>query len=193
MTSPTAPPSRTAAGDASTGPSVRQRAIVAVVVGVLIVAGCVGFIAWITAYREAVAGLGSTPASGIHPARTAALVAAGLFGYLTLFQIGLATGRIPGRMAWGGRHETLPPELRRASAMTAALMPLLAWLLLERADVVDVVRLDAVITVATWGVPLLFLLSAAGNLASASPAERRLGIPVTAAQVVLGVAVALGA
>ncbi|HKK92617.1 MAG TPA: hypothetical protein VJ925_04250, partial [Longimicrobiales bacterium] len=136
--------------------------------------------------------VGSTLTPGVALDRVAAIGAAGLFLYLTLFQIGLAIGLVPGRLAWGGRHETLPTELRRASALTAPLMPLLAWLLLERAGVVDVVGADGVIAAAAWAVPLLFVLSAAGNLASASPGERRLGIPVTAALVVLSVAVAYG-
>lgn len=185
MTAPNAPSAHSGGGAARTGPSVRHRVVVAVVVGVVIVTGCLAVVAW----TEVGA---STLTAGVALDRLAAIAAAGLFLYLTLFQIGLATGLVPGRLAWGGRHETLPPELRRASALTAPLMPLLAWLLLERAGVVNLVGADGVIAGAAWAVPLLFLLSAAGNLASASPGERRLGIPVTAALVVLSFAVAYG-
>jgi len=96
------------------------------------------------------------------------------------------------RRAWGGRVDTLPPALRRASAVTAALMPVLAWVTLERAAVVDLVGADGVIEGAAWAVMLLFLVSTAGNLASASRPERRLGIPVSAALVVLSFVVAEG-
>lgn len=129
---------------------------------------------------------------GVRLPRVAAIAGAGLLLYLCAFQIGLATGRISGRRAWGGQHDTLPPALRRSSAVTAALMPLLAWLLLERAGVVDVVGADAFIGGAAWAVVLLFLVSTAGNLASASRAERQLGIPVPAALAVLSFVVAYG-
>jgi len=252
MAAPAAPPSRSAAGDAPTGPSVRHRVLVALFVGVVVVAGCLTVVGWTEARREvhAMCGLmnpgtpraeverilgtarmlelqpagvapaiapalrftapatlhtascdvelggavvvGSTLTAGVPLDRVGAIGAAGLFLYLTLFQIGLALGLVPGRLAWGGRHESLPVELRRASALTALIMPLLAWLLLERASLVDVVGADGVVAGAVWAVPLLFVLSAAGNLASASPDERRLGIPVTAALLVLSVAVAYG-
>jgi len=76
--------------------------------------------------------------------------------------------------------------------VTAALMPVLAWVTLERAAVVDLVGADGVIEGAAWAVMLLFLVSTAGNLASASRPERRLGIPVSAALVVLSFVVAEG-
>jgi hypothetical protein len=47
-----------------------------------------------------------------------------------------------------------------------------------------------VVEPAAWAVALLFLLSTAGNLASASPAERRLGIPVATALAILSTVIA---
>jgi hypothetical protein len=122
--------------------------------------------------------------------RVAAPMAAALLLLLSGFQVGLASGRVSGRMAWGGRFEELPPRYRRASAAAAVLVLAMGWILLERADVVDVVESHGAIHAAAWAVPAFFLLSMAGNLASASPPERRLGIPVTVALVILGCVVA---
>ncbi len=122
--------------------------------------------------------------------RVAAMMAASLLLLLSGFQVGLATGRGSGRMAWGGRFETLPRGYRRASAAAAALVLVMGWVLLERAEVVDLVEGDGAIHAAAWAITAFFLLSMAGNLASASRAERRLGIPVTIAMVVLGCVVA---
>lgn len=121
-------------------------------------------------------------------------VAAGLAVLLLLvlvgFQIGLATGRISGRMAWGGVHETLPIELRRASAFSAVLLVGVGWIVLERAGAVGLLPGTAIAEVGAWAVVVLFILSAMGNLASSSRPERRFGIPMTAALLLLSFAVA---
>jgi len=122
--------------------------------------------------------------------RIAAILASSLLLLQFGLQVGLATGRVSGRMAWGGRFETLPRSHRVASAVAALLMLVLAWVLLERAGVVDVVGSNAVIAGAAWAVTLLFLLSTVGNLASSSAQERRLGIPVATALVILSCIVA---
>lgn len=122
--------------------------------------------------------------------RVAALGAGILLLFLCLFQVGLATGRVSGRMAWGGRFETLPPSHRRASAVSAVLLPPMAWVLLERAAVVDLVPGDGAVAAGAWAITVFFLLSTAGNLASASPPERRLGIPVATAVAILSWVVA---
>ena len=132
---------------------------------------------------------GSTFSRTIRLERIAATLAGCLLLLLFGLQVGLATGRISGRMAWGGRSETLPRSHRVASALTAPLMLVMAWVLLERAGVTDVVESDTAIAGAAWAVTLLFLLSTAGNLASTSRPERRFGIPVATAMVILGLVV----
>lgn len=121
-------------------------------------------------------------------------VAAVLAGVLLLvlvgFQIGLATGRISGRMAWGGVHETLPPALRRASAFSAVMLVAVGWVLFEHAGITGLLPGTAIAETGAWAVVLLFTLSAVGNLASSSRPERRFGIPMTAALLLLSFAVA---
>lgn len=166
-------------------PSGRQMAVTAVVVAAVIVAGIVGTVVW-----TGTGAAGGEPVGAARLARVAALAGGCLLLFLCAFQIGLATGRVPGRMAWGGRFEILPPAQRRASAVTALLLPVMAWVLLERAAVVDVVGGEAGVGVAAWAVTVLFMLSTAANLASSSRPERRLGIPLAAAIALLGFVVA---
>jgi hypothetical protein len=107
-----------------------------------------------------------------------ALAVAALFAGLVLFQAALAAGAPIGHLAWGGRHSgVLPRRLRLASAASIAIavagvVAALAaggWLGWPRPATARVVLL---------GLAALFALSLAGNLASSSPAERRLGVPL---------------
>lgn len=120
----------------------------------------------------------------------AAVVATVLLLVLVGFQIGLATGRVSGRMAWGGVHETLPVALRRASAFSALLLVAVGWILLERAGILGLLPDPSIAETGAWAVVLLFLLSSVGNLASSSRPERRFGIPMTAALLILSFVVA---
>ena len=109
------------------------------------------------------------------------LAVAALFGGLVVFQAALAAGAPLGHLAWGGRHSgVLPRHFRLASAASiliavAGVVAALAaggWLGWPAADRARVVLL---------ALAALFALSFVGNLASSSPAERRLGVPLTAA------------
>lgn len=122
--------------------------------------------------------------------RVAALLALAPLGFLVGFQILLARGAISGRLAWGGQHEVLPRKLRVASAFSACLVVLFAWILLERAGVTRVIPGSGIVEVAGWLVYGFWLASTLGNLASDSPAERRIGIPVASLLAILAGVVA---
>ena len=109
---------------------------------------------------------------------TLALAVAALFTGVGVLQVALAAGVPIGRIAWGGRHSgVLPRRLRLASAASiliavAGVVAALAaggWLEWPEAETARVVL---------FGLAALFALSLAGNLASSSPAERRLGVPL---------------
>ncbi|MFT4294331.1 MAG: hypothetical protein QM582_02835 [Micropruina sp.] len=105
-------------------------------------------------------------------AMTAAWVAAGLLGALAIVQLCLAAGAPWGRFAWGGRHPgVLPARWRIASACAPLLYAAIAAVLLCRAGVLGSGG-AAWAHPAAWAVFGYFVLSAAANLASRSPAER---------------------
>lgn len=126
----------------------------------------------------------------IHLERLAAGAASPLLLLLVGLQVGLARGRVSGRMAWGGRSEVLTPSQRRASAASAVLLVGVGWILLERAGLLGLLEGSPLVEPAAWAVVLLWLLSTAGNLASASRPERRLGIPVATALAILSLVIA---
>lgn len=112
-------------------------------------------------------------------AQAAAWTAAVGFAGLAVFQLLLAFGAPLGHLAWGGRRRRLPPHLRAASLGAALLVVLAAACVLERAGVVQVLGWPAgAVRGAVWALVGLFALSTAGNLASRSRAERRVGTPL---------------
>jgi hypothetical protein len=121
-----------------------------------------------------------------------ALAATAILLGLACFQAQLAAGRPIGRFAWGGAHDVLPPGLRVASALSILLYGGIALVLLDAAEVVDVLGGGWTGT-AAWVLAGFFLLGVAMNAASRSRDERRTGTPVALALCLLCVAVAVNA
>ncbi len=118
------------------------------------------------------------------------LAAAGFVG-IALFQVALALGAPLGRAAWGGAHRVVPAQLRRASAVAAAVWLVAAVLILARAGVLELPLPEIVVTVGAWALVVLSGLGALVNLASSSPWERFGWAPYAATMGVLSLVVAL--
>jgi hypothetical protein len=120
--------------------------------------------------------------------KVAAVVAACLLGVIAVFQLALALGMPPRRMAWGGQYEgKLPTGLRVASAVAGLVIyPLATLLILEAADVTDFEVVPDVGPIGMWVFTGLFAFGALLNLVSRSKAER-VWAPVS-----MGIAVCCG-
>ena len=125
--------------------------------------------------------------------RIAAIVAAVGFTALFVFQILLAAGMPLGRAAFGGASDTLSPELRVASAVSALLFLGAIWTVLARAGVIAAGgRGRGIARWSIWGFAVLLSLSALANFASSSPWERFGMAPLAVVLVACCVLVALG-
>ncbi len=123
--------------------------------------------------------------------RTAAVVACALLVGLAVFQLALALGAPWGRFAWGGQHEReLPTRLRVGSAVSIVLYALFAVVLLDRAEVVDVLP-DGLSRVAAWVLLAYLTLGVVVNGISRSRPERYVMTPVTLVLAVCTLLVAL--
>ena len=120
-----------------------------------------------------------------------ALAATAILLALAGLQAQLAVGRPLGRFAWGGAHAVLPPTLRVASAVSIAIYLAIALVLLDAADVVDVLSGDWTGT-AVWVLAGYFLIGVGMNAASRSRDERRTMTPVALALCLLCMGVAAG-
>ena len=116
----------------------------------------------------------------------AALILAGLIG----FQLVLAAGLPFGHYAWGGAHQILPRSLRIGSVVATFIYVLTALIILEAANVTDLVASEVPI-VAVWVVAGFFAIGVVMNAISRSEKERRMAF-VALALSVLSAMVALG-
>jgi hypothetical protein len=105
-------------------------------------------------------------------ARGVALVTAIGLAIIAAFQVALALGVPWGRAAYGGSSETLPPELRVASAVAAVVWLLAAAVVLGRGGYWGSPRRSTAFRWGTWLVAGLLGLGALVNFASSSPWER---------------------
>jgi hypothetical protein len=93
------------------------------------------------------------------------------------FQMALAFGAPLGEWAWGGFHKKLPSSLKRASAVSSALLFLLALAVwsIEFQELIP----SSISVYIVLAFVILFLLSTVGNLTSRSKKERLLMTPVS--------------
>jgi NADH:ubiquinone oxidoreductase subunit K len=102
-----------------------------------------------------------------------ALVAAGLFSGVALFQIALALGAPLGAAAWGGAETVLSPERRVSSGVAALILILSALIVCGRAGMMKRTRgWMRLFRVGVWVIAVQMALNTLANLASSSPWER---------------------
>ncbi len=107
----------------------------------------------------------------------AAVAVCVLLAALSVFQIVLVIGRPLGRFAWGGAHDVLPRRLRVGSAISIALYVLFAVLVLDRADITDLLP-DAVADVGIWVLVGYLAIGVVLNGMSRSKPERNVMTPL---------------
>ena len=102
----------------------------------------------------------------------------------------LAAGLPFGHYAWGGGHHVLPRSLRIGSVVATLIYALTALIILEAANVTDLVASD-VPSVAVWVLAAFFGIGVVMNAISRSRKERRMAF-VALSLSALCVLVALG-
>ena len=120
----------------------------------------------------------------------AASVGVAVLACLTVFQLLLVAGAPLGRFAWGGAHEVLPTGLRVGSVVSVVVYAAVALVMLQAADVVDVLP-GGLVEVGAWVLTGYFALGVALNAASRSRPERLVMTPVALVLAVCGLVLAL--
>lgn len=110
---------------------------------------------------------------------------------LAVFQVALIAGAPIGHFAWGGQDRVLPRAKRIGSAISLVLYALFAGVVLQRAGLVRLVPVDAVVDVGAWVLVGYFALGIVMNAMSRSKPERWTMVPVCVVLTGLTVIVAL--
>jgi hypothetical protein len=114
-----------------------------------------------------------------------------LLAALTVFQLLLIAGLPLGRFAWGGQHDILPPRLRIGSAISVVIYAIFVFVALERSGITDVIAAPLVEAIAMWVIAGYLALSVLPNLASKSPHEKRMMVPVSCGLAVIAILIAI--
>ena len=122
----------------------------------------------------------------------AAILATLLLAGLVCFQLMLAAGRPLGEYAWGGAHRDLPRPLRIASVLATVVSIVAALIILEAANITDLVASPDLPRTAVWMLAAFFFIGVLMNAISRSTKERRMAL-LALALGALCVVVALGA
>jgi hypothetical protein len=115
-----------------------------------------------------------------------------LLAALAVFQLLLVAGLPLGRFAWGGQHNILPARLRAGSALSVVIYTIFAFVALERSGITTVITAPLVGIIAMWVIAGYLALSVLPNLASKSPHEKRMMVPVSLGLAILAILIATG-
>ena len=105
-------------------------------------------------------------------------IAAILAGFLVVFQILLAIGLPFGKLAWGGEYNKLPKKLRISSFISSLLLAYALIILLESADLINVIGNKTIVSISKWMFLIIFGLSTLGNITSKSRKEKMVMTPI---------------
>ena len=105
-------------------------------------------------------------------------IAAILAGFLVVFQILLAIGLPFGKLAWGGEYNKLPKKLRISSFISSLLLAYALIILLESADLINVIGNKTIVSISKWMFLIIFGLSTLGNITSKSRQEKMVMTPI---------------
>jgi hypothetical protein len=129
----------------------------------------------------------------VEPGVVAAVVYAIITAGVIAFQVALAVGAPWGAYAMGGAFPgRLPPAMRVAALVQAAILGMLAVVVLSRAGLA-MLSLSATLPWLVWVAVAVAAVSLVLNAVSPSAGERRIWVPVASALLVCGLTVALTA
>ena len=106
----------------------------------------------------------------------ASVIAFLILAGLICFQLLLAAGLPLGHYAWGGAHQVLPRPLRIASVLATFIYLAAALIILEAADITDLVTSADLARNAVWALAGFFGIGVVMNAISRSEKERRMAL-----------------
>lgn len=109
----------------------------------------------------------------------AAIIACVLFFLMSIFQVLLALGLPLGRVAYGGKYETLPKKLRIMSLIAVGIFIFGIFIVLEQGTIITVFNNELLTTIVVWILAVFLTLNTLMNAVSKSQSEKRIMTPIS--------------
>jgi len=109
----------------------------------------------------------------------AAIITTILFVLMGVFQVLLAIGLPLGRLAYGGKYETLPKKLRIMSLIAVAIFVFGIIIVLERAEIITILNNVVLTAIVVWIYAVYSTLNTLMNAASKSQSEKLIMTPIS--------------
>lgn len=108
-----------------------------------------------------------------------AILACVLFLLMIVFQVLLAIGLPYGRVAYGGKYEILPTNLRVMSLIAVGIFSFGIINVLERVNILTLFNNELLTTIVVWIFAVYLTLNTLMNVASKSQWEKRIMTPIS--------------
>jgi len=109
----------------------------------------------------------------------AGIIAVVLFSLLSIFQLLLALGLPLGRLAYGGKYEKLPNNLRIISLSAIAIFVYAIIIVLERAGLITIFNNPLLVVISIWIIAGYLTFNTLINAISRSKWEKRIMTPIS--------------
>ena len=109
----------------------------------------------------------------------AALIAVVFFTVLSIFQLLLAIGLRLGKLAYGGKYEKLPTNMRIMSIVAIGIFVLASISVLERAVIIIIFNNPILTMVIVWIIAIYLAFNTLLNLLSKSKPEKLIMTPIS--------------
>ena len=109
----------------------------------------------------------------------AAVIAVVVFGVVSIIQLLLALGKPLGKLAYGGKYETLPNNMRIMSIGAIGIFALGVISVLERAGIITILNNPILTLVIVWIIALYLAFNTVINAISKSMKEKLIMTPLS--------------
>ena len=109
----------------------------------------------------------------------AALIAVVFFAVLSIFQLLLAIGLRLGKLAYGGKYEKLPTNMRIMSIVAIGIFVLASISVLERAGIIIIFNNPILTMVIVWIIAIYLAFNTLLNVLSKSKPEKLIMTPIS--------------
>lgn len=123
----------------------------------------------------------------------AAVIAVVIFAVISVIQLLLALGLPLGKLAYGGKYERLPTNMRIMSIVAIGIFVLASISVLERAGIITIFNNSLIVLVIVWIIAVYLAFNTLLNVMSKSKREKLIMTPLSLASAICCFIIAIAA